>query len=53
MRTLLKDENVRLTPPRFLTLEEAITYIAGTASFLASGPTCPLALPFRGPRWVD
>jgi GTP-binding protein len=30
MRTLLKDENVRLTPPRILTLEEAITYIAGT-----------------------
>lgn len=28
MRTLLKDENVRLTPPRILTLEEAITYIA-------------------------
>lgn len=28
MRTLLKDENVRLTPPRTITLEEAITYIA-------------------------
>jgi GTP-binding protein len=38
MRTLLKDENVRLTPPRILTLEEAITYIAGTAIPPASTP---------------
>lgn len=34
MRTLLKDENVRLTPPRTLTLEEAITYIAGMVALL-------------------
>ncbi len=29
IRTVLKDEFVRLTPPRLLSLEEAITYING------------------------
>lgn len=35
VRTVSKDEKVKLTPPRHMSLEEAISYIRGTHSSLS------------------